>query len=400
MQQDADVVVAGALAVDFSCDFAPLTTSASQTDPSPHTSNPAIITQTLGGVAHNIAKAAHLLGSSVRLHSAVGDDLSGRAAISQLQDEGMSVAGIKTLPAPSRTAQYVAINNTNKDLALAMADMSILETMSDDTIRQLANHVFTQTSCPPKAFVADANWSSSALHTWLQAARDTKTTTIFEPVSTAKALRIFPPTGAPSVFPTPLADITTPNTYELAALHDHAQQASYFDHPSWFAVIDALGIPNAGLRVPLALAAGSALVDQGIPQQAIKLLPFFPTILTKLGPDGVLMTKLLGADAPELHLDAERPFVLARNMRPATGAAVGGLYVRCFPVEKVLAPHEVQSVNGIGDTFCGALAHGIARAQRVQDLVPFAQRAASLSLQSREAVSAELRGLRGLLGRT
>jgi hypothetical protein len=125
----ADLVVAGALAVDFSCDFAPFSTATNQVDPLPHTSNPATITQSLGGVAHNIAKAAHLLGASVHLHSAVGQDLSGRAAVSQLEEEGMSVDGIAVLAKPARTAQYVAVNNVNKDLALAMADMSILETL-------------------------------------------------------------------------------------------------------------------------------------------------------------------------------------------------------------------------------------------------------------------------------
>ncbi|KAI4678665.1 uncharacterized protein J4E84_008483 [Alternaria hordeiaustralica] len=409
-QQVPDVVVAGALAVDFSCDYAPFTASTSQTDPLPHTSNPAVITQTLGGVAHNIAKASHLLGSFVHLHSAVGDDLSGRAALSQLQSEGMPTTGIKTLPAPSRTAQYVAINNTNKDLALAMADMSILETIPIETIQELATSIFSPTSPRPKAFVTDANWSSPALHTWLQAARHPDTTTIFEPVSTAKALRIFPSntpnsstTAAQSIYPHPLADIITPNTYELTALHDFAAQSTLFESPEWFRVIDALGIPNGGLRVPLAVTVGSDLVDQGIPQQTIKLLPFFPTILTKLGSEGVLMTKLLKDDAEELYDEKERGYVLARNVSSmdsagkdgdGKGKGVGGLYVRLFPVEKVLQPSEVASVNGIGDTFCGAIAHGLGRGMKVKDVVGFAQRAAGESLRSREAVGEGLRGLR------
>ncbi|EDU44717.1 IdgA domain protein [Pyrenophora tritici-repentis] len=399
-KQHADIVVAGALAVDFSCDYAPLSASASNTDPLPHTSNPAVITQTLGGVAHNIAKAAHLLGSSVRLHSAVGDDLSGRAAIAQLQEEGMSVSGIETLPGPSRTAQYVAINNTNKDLALAMADMSILETIPDTTTSHLANLIFNNSTFHrPKVFVADANWSSSALHIWLQSARQKNTTTIFEPVSTAKALRIFPPASttapSPSVYPHPLAHITTPNIHELTALHTYAEEKNFFSTtPSWFTIIDALGIPTTGLRVPLALTVGSDVVDRGTPQQAIKLLPFFPTILTKLGPKGVLMTRLLPFNDPALQDDTERQFVLARNMNGDAESGVGGLYVRLFPVEKVLQPEEVISVNGIGDTFCGALAHTLSQGRRIQDVVAFAQRAASLSLRSREAVSPGLKGLR------
>jgi pseudouridine-5'-phosphate glycosidase/pseudouridine kinase len=394
-----NLVVAGALAVDFSCDYAPFSTSTSQVEPLPHTSNPAIISQSLGGVAHNIAKAAHLLGGSVRLHSAVGEDLSGRAALSQLEDEGMSVSGIQVLAKPARTAQYVAINNADKDLALAMADMSILEAIPQQSISDLATPLFADS---PKVFVADANWSSAALHTWLQASRHSSTTTtIFEPVSTAKALRIFSPststsTTAPKVFPNPLVDIITPNTYELTALHDFAAQSSHFEHPSWFTVIDALGIPPTGLRVPLAMTTNSEIVDQGIPQQAIKLLPFFPTVLTKLGSKGVLMVKLLGADAEELHDDNERQYVLARNMNGHEN--IGGLYVRLFPPERVLAPEEVVSVNGIGDTFCGALAVGLAQGCKVQHVVDFAQRAAGLSLRSRESVSPELRGLRGEVG--
>jgi pseudouridine-5'-phosphate glycosidase/pseudouridine kinase len=411
----ADVVVAGALAVDFSCDYAPFTTATSQTDPLPHTSNPAVITQTLGGVAHNIAKAVHLLGTPVRLHSAVGDDLSGRAALAQLREEGMSVSGIETLPAPSRTAQYVAVNNANKDLTLAMADMSILETIPKDTVSELASSLFLEKPLFPRdeaiqeVFVADANWSSEALHNLLGAVcyPATTATTIFEPVSTAKALRIFPPKHFPSiarsVFPQRLADIITPNNHELIALHDFALSSSYFELLEWFKVIDALGIPSSGLRVPLAVAVGSELVDEGIPQMAIKLLPFLPTILTKLGSRGVLMVKLLRAGAPELQDDSERQYVLARNMSADSNSApsgdvdvrrqVGGLYVRLFPVDKVLRAEEVVSVNGIGDTFCGALASGLSKGRRVQDVVAFAQRAAGLSLQSRESVSPALRGL-------
>lgn len=384
------VVVAGALAVDFSCDYAPFTAVAN-TEPLAHTSNPAIITQSLGGVAHNIAKAVHILGGSVCLYSAVGDDFSGRASLSQLQDEGMTTNGISILPSPTRTAQYVAVNNAHKDLAIAMADMSILETIPQSTISELAKQVLESPTTRPKVVVADANWSSDNLHIWLQSARQASITTIFEPVSTAKALRIFP-SDLNDVFAQPLADVITPNDHELIALHKFAQEASYFEHPSWFKVIDALGIPPSGLRVPLAIATSSEIVDQGIPQQAIKLLPFFPIILTKLGPQGVLLVKMLEAGALELYDDAQRQYVLARNM---TGEGIGGLYVRLYPPERVLAPEEIVSVNGIGDTFCGALAVGLASGIEVQNVVDFAQRAASLSLRSRESVSPELKTLKG-----
>ena len=392
-----DIVVAGALAVDFSCDYAPFANASSQVDPLPHTSNPAVISQSLGGVAHNIAKAAHLLGSTVRLYSAVGQDLSGRAAVNQLQGEGMSVGGIESLPAPARTAQYVAVNNANKDLSLAMADMSILENIPQELTSSLSTSLFASPSTKPKVFVADANWSSPALSTWMSTAHAASTITIFEPVSTAKALRIFPENlQMLGTYPATLAGIITPNNHELIALHTYAYEQGLFDTPAWFAVIDALGIPSTGLRVPLAMIAGSELVDAGIPQQAVKMLPFFPTILTKLGSKGVLMTKLLSSNAPELHDDTERQYVLARNNNGDEASGVGGLYVRLFPVEKVLPPEEVVSVNGIGDTFCGALAVGLAHGKKVQHVVGFAQQAASLSLKSRESVSPQLASLRDL----
>lgn len=387
--------MAGALAVDFSCDYNPFTDSVEAIDPVAHTSNPAVINQTLGGVAHNIAKAAHLLGSSVQLHSAVGDDLSGRAALNQLEDEGISVDGIETLPKPSRTAQYVAINNKHKDLTLAMADMQILETIPSHAMTRMFQNVSTTR---PKLLILDANWDADILHEYLSLARSSPDTitTIFEPVSTAKALRILPSIADHNTshhLPHPLADIITPNELELKALHDHAYSLGLFDHPVWFSIIDALGIPPSGLRVPLAVTTSSDIVDAGIPQQAIKLLPFFPTILTKLGPKGVLLTQLLKADDPVLSSPEEAEYVLSRC---TTGDEnVGGLYVRLFPTEKVLNVEEVVSVNGIGDTFVGALAAGLVKGKRPQDVVAFAQRAAALSLTSRESVSPELRGMRG-----
>jgi pseudouridine-5'-phosphate glycosidase/pseudouridine kinase len=395
IHKPADVIVAGALAVDFSCDFAPITGSPDQTDPSLHTSNPAVINQTLGGVGHNIARAVHLLGPSVQLCSAIGDDLSGRAALSQLESQSMQTSGIKILLPPNRTAQYVSVNNAHKDLTLAMADMSILESSTPSSITATWLNSPSITQKPSKYVIVDANWTSECLHTWLTYARSINANTIFEPVSAAKSARLFfsPTSNAAST--TPVVDIATPNKHELTALHNHAYEHSLFNSASWFRIIDALGIPSSGLRVPLAHATSSALVDTGVPQQAIKLLPFIPTILTKLGPDGVLLTQLLKPDDAALCSADEAPYVLARNTNGDTESGVGGLYVRLYKPEKVLGEGEVVSVNGIGDTFVGALAAGLVSGRQVRDVVGFAQKAAGLSLRSKESVSPELVHLRG-----
>lgn len=99
------VLVAGSLAIDLSCDYAPL--DGKGTTPVPQTSNPAIIKQSLGGVGHNVAIAVSQDGVSVLFCSIVGDDLSGRAALTALEKGKLITEGIRVLPALSgmRTAQ-------------------------------------------------------------------------------------------------------------------------------------------------------------------------------------------------------------------------------------------------------------------------------------------------------
>lgn len=77
MDSKADVLVAGAVAVDLSCDYTGTASKPGQAAPQPYTSNPARISQSIGGVGHNVALAAHLASSRsrVRLCSVVGDDV-------------------------------------------------------------------------------------------------------------------------------------------------------------------------------------------------------------------------------------------------------------------------------------------------------------------------------------
>ena len=60
-----DMLVFGSLASDLICDYNPLVHSKDSTSPAPYTSNPAIITQSAGGVGYNVALAAKYAGASV-----------------------------------------------------------------------------------------------------------------------------------------------------------------------------------------------------------------------------------------------------------------------------------------------------------------------------------------------
>ncbi|KAF1983593.1 hypothetical protein K402DRAFT_414399 [Aulographum hederae CBS 113979] len=425
------IVVAGALAIDYSCDYIPSTTSSNI--PQLHTSNPASITQTLGGVAHNIARAAHLLTTthspSLRVHllSAVGPDLAGRAAVAQLAASGMEVAGIQTLtntissstiaiPDANKqgqqqelhTSQYMAINDSKKDLHLAMADMSILESANSTSS-------FSKTWLPsilslpsPRAMVIDANWPAPTLHEWLHAARKlpNRPLVAFEPVSVAKAARLFPPlnrsaiTGhgrweqpPPSkeiglpVYPLNILDLITPNQHELRALHSAARANGYFELPFWWTVVNAFGL-GLNAKGRFSAQVPGDLIEEGVPQMAVQLLPFVGAVVVTLGKRGCLVVRIL--DGGEERDERVGSYLVSG----------GGLYMRFFPAAEAVGEEDVVSVNGIGDTFLGALVAGMTsgsgmgkgerKRRNVEDVIDFAQRAAVRSLKSKEAVSPEL----------
>ncbi|KAK3674554.1 hypothetical protein LTR78_005640 [Recurvomyces mirabilis] len=406
IEQPANIFVAGSLNVDLSCDFAPRSGTMSIV-PEMHTSNPAAISQSLGGVGYNVARAAHLMGSTVRLCSAVGDDLSGRAALNALKSDGMSVTGVKTLPADngSRTGQYVAINDGKKDLVLSMADVSILEQTQpgSDVVKAFDEFWLPQFwTAKPSYLVLDGNWPPVHLARWLEAGNQIGAHISFEPVSNIKSTGIFqlPASQTLATFPSPSINLATPNAFELAAMHTAAREARFFDRQDWWEVIDAMGIPSSGARVQMALATSSTLVDRGVPQQSIQLLPFIPSICTKLGKDGVLITQILAANDPRLTDGKYAPHILSRCSNGSEKSlGVGGVYMRLFPVIEEVPAKEVVSVNGVGDTFAGTLVAGLAKdsGKKVEDLVDLAQRAAVLTLKSKESVSPGLGTLRILL---
>ncbi|TLD18302.1 IdgA domain-containing protein [Venturia nashicola] len=398
-REPTDVVVAGALAIDYSCDHVPFDDEVLHKMPQMHTSNPSSIRQSLGGVAHNVAKAAYYLLGNVRLISAVGDDLPGKTALQQLDAEGMQTSGIKTING-ARTAQYVAVNDVNKDLVLAMADMGILE-HSQSMFPAWQDELL---SARPKWFVADANWDARSLQLWFQTAKSAGIRTAFEPVSTAKSIGLFTPTRDAitseayelPVWPKHLVDVATPNTYELASMHAAASSNALLEREDWWSIIDSMGIPSSGARTRFARSTSGELVDEGIPQQSVQLLPFIPTIVTKLGSRGALLTMLLHKDDNRLWSEHARPYIVSRTHGEDSESQVGGIYMRLFPPAEIVAALDIVSVNGVGDTFLGALIASLVKTDRgIEEMVDFAQKAAVLTLKSQEAVSPDLRKLKG-----
>lgn len=389
-----DVFVAGALASDTICDYQPLSTNVTEMAPVMHTSNPSQITQSPGGVGRNVAFAAHLAGAQVALASVVADDLAGKSLLKHVKGNGLSTDYIRQIPTSdgARTAQYVAVNDMKKDLVVAMADMAILGHPELESTRYWSESIAKSQA---KWVVVDANWSPAILSSIIAAAKSQNAKIAFEPVSTAKAARLFhPATSAMTsskVVPNHVINLASPNSMELSAIYHAARDALMFESEQWWKVIDSFGLSSSGSRDRLVAVAGSDLVDQGIPQQCMQLLPFIPNLVTKLGRKGCLMTSLLRRGDDKLTDPDYARYVIARTY--SDDSEIGGVYMKLLPPSRLVDQSEVVSVNGIGDTMLGVVVAGLAKDFTLEDILPIAQDAAIFTLKSHEAVSPEVRGI-------
>lgn len=390
--------MAGSLAIDLSCDLSPQSNSIASRQPQLHTSNPANIRQSLGGVGQNVATALNFLKTSVRLCSSVGDDIAGSSAIESMAKRGLQIAGINRSSSGFNTAQFVATNDAQKNLVLAMADMKILEDSTEDFNALWKPNLET---CKPKWLVVDANWHPAVLRKWISAAKRTRARVAYEPVSVAKSKRMFsgcsgsdPPLAA---MPNHLVDLATPNALELASMHDAATAAGAFERDDWWNTIDNIGLSSSGSRDKLVSLTNSALVDLGIPQQSIRLLPFIPCIMTTLGEQGVLLTQMLQPEDNRLTSPDSAPFILSRSTNKSD--IIGGVYMRLFPPAARVSENDVVSVNGVGDTFLGVLIAGLGKEspKDIAHIIAVAQKGSVMTLQSREAISPEISSLQSFL---
>ena len=397
-QRDVDILVVGSLASDTICDNQPLDIATTKTSPTLHTSNPARITQSAGGVGRNVAIAAHYAGARVNLASAVADDLAGKTLIDHIAKSGLTTRDIRQLSTATgaRTAQYVAVNDTNKDLVVAMADMSIFSRSELESLDYWAG-VMAETS--PRWVVVDANWSPSILSGIMNAAKSRDIKIAYEPVSVAKATRLFhrdnPSISGLKVVPEHVVSLASPNHFELTALFNAARDALMFESESWWNVIDSFGLSGSSSRDRLSALVGNGLVEQGIPQQCIQLLPFIPNLVMKLGGKGCLVASLLKRGDDRLRNPEYAPYIIARSQ--TEHSHIGGVQMRLIPPSRKISQSEIISVNGIGDTMLGVIIAGLVRGHNLEHIIPIAQDAAVLTLQSSEAVSPKVRTIQARL---
>lgn len=330
----------------------------------------------------------------------MGDDLACQTLLQSVQNAGLSGAGIEVVKS-GRTAQYVAMNDGKKDLHIAMADMSI---MSHPSLEEPEHWDGLMEGYAPRWVVADANWSPAILRSIISAARRSGAKTAFEPVSNEKGARLFHRSTAAitseDVFPRHKIDLASPNVYELEAMYNAAREAGLFEGPGWWDVVNHMNLSAGGSRDVLVRMLGGELVEKGVPQMVVQLLPLVQALVVKLGREGCLVGMLLGRGDGRLSGGEGNGFVLARGEDEREGV-VGGVYLRLFPPAEVLGEGEVISVNGVGDTMLGVLMAGLVSGggeRRLEDVVEVAQKAAVMTLKSTEAVSREVKSVQRLLG--
>lgn len=342
------LAVVGGVAMDVTCGV-----SGSQLG----TSHPGKVSNSIGGVGHNIVLAIHYTGSkhgiSPRLISAVGQDGDGNEIVSHMEKVGLDTSGIKQ-DDKEGTARYVAMHDKKGDLIVACADMDIIQNLDVDHISQQL------TTAQPKWIMIDGNIGLEAKKEVLKYARDKSVQVAFEPTSVPKAAALSE-LSLP-VYPNNSIALATPNTAELQAMFEAFHEKGRFDVDDWFPVIDGLALGaefrNGAEMQSHAHPGLKAILEQGTLAQAIHMLPYIPTLVIKGGADGVVVFQLV-EDIESAILSHRSASIKIPSMFQKGNAMSGdtrvGVYMQYFEAESVDA-QSIVSVTGAGDTLFGTLA--------------------------------------------
>lgn len=139
MQSQAQLVVVGAAAVDISARADDSTANGAVLGL--QSTSPGVVSITSGGVARNIAEAAHRILTRHALHlsaatmvvSIVGDDSFGRILLDEMHHIGMRTDGLKRKP-EARSAVCNMVLDPAGNIIGGVADMDIIQLMDVPTV--------------------------------------------------------------------------------------------------------------------------------------------------------------------------------------------------------------------------------------------------------------------------
>lgn len=150
----------------------------------PGTSNPVHSSHSHGGVARNIAENLVRLGVPTAFHSIVGADAAGDALVERLRGLGADTRGVMR-SAERPTAEYVAVLETDHELALGIADMAIFDFYSEAHL----DAAWPQAS-QAKWILADCNLQTGVLQALARRCASTGARFAVNTVSGPKAVKL------------------------------------------------------------------------------------------------------------------------------------------------------------------------------------------------------------------
>lgn len=149
----------------------------------PGTSNPILSSQSVGGVARNIAENLGRMGKGVTLLTACGADRDW-SFIAESSSLYMNLDLVTQIPGMS-TGSYTAVLDTDGELIIALADMEVYESITPDFLRK-HDVFFSQAQC----IVADLNCPKETLQFLCGLAKNHKRPLVLIPVSSPKMIRL------------------------------------------------------------------------------------------------------------------------------------------------------------------------------------------------------------------
>ncbi|KAJ4002363.1 indigoidine synthase A-like protein [Lentinula boryana] len=393
---NASLLVLGAAAVDISAKaFEAASNSALGS------TVPGNITVSLGGVARNIAEASHRVSpkDSVLLVSPIGDDSFGQLLTQESENHGMRTDGL-LLQKNQRTAVCNMIMNSQGGLTTGIADMAILEKAQ---LEIKAIELIKQMK--PTVVVMDGNCSSEVISTIAGLCTRHGIKVFFEPTSVVKSARILKAVETTISSSTSPIDFISPNLIELQEIFAVANEKDLFAKPEYWTALDNFSLTSR-YRMDLehlsranvsdedpSKGTLSFLLDQGLAQMAVKLLPFFRHIVIKCGDKGVIVAMRQNSTSAwrSEQSNIKRRYVMNHSDTDT-------IVLSHFPA---LPVKDLVNVTGAGDSFVGVLSSCLVQQpnafnsqKSLAQVIEMAQRASVLTLCSPYAVSPELSNLK------
>ncbi|KAF8641219.1 hypothetical protein AX17_000853 [Amanita inopinata Kibby_2008] len=423
-QPFAKLAVIGSAAVDIT---AKPTRDANNADLATNSTVPGNVSLTLGGVARNITEAAHRVMTSSSsplspplLIAPIGNDSFGALLTAEMKALGMRTDGLLESVEKHKTAVCNMVLDGKGDLVGGVADMRITESFSTEQVILSTIH-----KNKPEIVALDGNLTSSALTAVVELCVSegincnvlvsvpplvrlpwTDPCHASEPTSVIKSTSILPAIASCLDIQPGFAPITfaSPNLLELAHMYQAARSEPHdlMSHSNWWSAIDSFAL-GPGYRMDLGQLANrrvcdedhskgtlAFLIDEGVAQMAINLLPFFQHLVIKCGEQGVLAAMHLSGMQSTSMWYRKRSNALKRYII-ARGNSGNLVVLQHFPAHSL---NDVANVTGAGDSFVGALLSFIVQNRRLfhdqrtlADAVIASQQAAVLTLQSHLAVS-------------